>query len=33
VQGCAWGYRTGFRLREGDHWLPGAVEAIATVKP
>lgn len=33
VQSCAWGYRRGFRLRDGDHWLPGLVEAIATTKP
>jgi len=30
VYGCAWGYRNGFRLRQGDHWVPGLVEAIAT---
>jgi endoglucanase len=28
LDSCAWGYRTGFRLREGDHWIPGLVEAI-----
>jgi endoglucanase len=28
IGSCAWGYRTGFRIREGDHWLPGLVEAI-----
>jgi endoglucanase len=33
IQSCAWGYRVGFRLREGDHWLPGLVESIATTKP
>lgn len=33
VGSCAWGYRTGFRLRDGDHWLPGLVEAIRTTRP
>jgi endoglucanase len=33
VQSCAWGYRAGFKLREGDHWLSGLVEAISTTKP
>jgi endoglucanase len=33
VQSCAWGYRSGFRLRQGDHWLSGLVEAIATTTP
>jgi endoglucanase len=28
VQSCAWGYRHGFRLRVGDHWLPGALDAL-----
>jgi endoglucanase len=28
VQSCAWGYRSGFKLRDGDHWKPGLVEAI-----
>ena len=28
VDSCAWGYRNGFRLRDGDRWLPGMVEAI-----
>ncbi len=28
IGSCAWGYRTGFRIRESDHWLPGLVEAI-----
>jgi endoglucanase len=32
VDSCAWGYRTGFRLRDGDHWLPGAVEAIQATR-
>jgi endoglucanase len=32
VQSCAWGYRVGFRLRDGDHWLPGLVESIVTTK-
>ncbi|HEX5183210.1 MAG TPA: glycoside hydrolase family 5 protein, partial [Allosphingosinicella sp.] len=30
VQSCAWGYRAGFKLRDGDHWVPGLVESIAT---
>ncbi|HEY1605027.1 MAG TPA: glycoside hydrolase family 5 protein [Allosphingosinicella sp.] len=30
IQSCAWGYRAGFKLRDGDHWVPGLVEAIAT---
>jgi endoglucanase len=30
VQSCLWGYRSGFPIRVGDHWLPGLVEAIAT---
>ena len=29
VASCAWGYRSGFRLRQGDSWLPGLVESIA----
>jgi endoglucanase len=29
VQSCAWGYRSGFKLRDGDHWEPGLLEAIA----
>jgi endoglucanase len=33
VQSCAWGYRSGFRLRDGDHWLPGALQAIAAPRP
>jgi endoglucanase len=28
VSSCAWGYRTGFRIRDGDHWIPGLVEGI-----
>jgi endoglucanase len=28
VQSCAWGYRSGFKLRDGGHWEPGLVEAI-----
>jgi endoglucanase len=32
IQSCAWGYRVGFRLREGDHWLQGLLESIATTK-
>jgi endoglucanase len=29
VSSCAWGYRSGFKLRHGDHWIPGLVESIA----
>jgi endoglucanase len=29
VQSCVWGYRNGFAIREGDHWAPGLVDAIA----
>jgi len=30
VQSCAWAYTNTFKLREGDAWLPGMVEAIET---
>ena len=30
VQTCAWGYTNTFKLREGNAWLPGMVEAIKT---
>ncbi len=30
VQTCAWGYTNGFRLRDGDHWIPGMLAAIHT---
>jgi endoglucanase len=30
VQSCAWAYTNTFRLRDGDHWIPGLVEAIKT---
>lgn len=30
VQSCAWGYTNSFRLRDGDQWLPGMLEAIQT---
>jgi endoglucanase len=33
VDSCAWGYRNGFRLRDGDRWLPGMVEAIKATEP
>lgn len=33
IDSCAWDYRTGFRIRDGDHWLPGVLEAIKTTKP
>jgi endoglucanase len=33
IDGCAWGYRTGFRIREGDAWLPGMIEAIRATRP
>lgn len=28
VPSCAWGYASGFKLRDGDRWIPGLVEAI-----
>ena len=31
VPGCVWGYRSGFRLRVGDRWLPGMIEAATGV--
>lgn len=33
IQSCTWGYRSGFKLRDGDHWIPGGMEAIATTAP
>lgn len=33
IQSCAWGYASGFRLRDGDRWVPGLVEAIVTPTP
>ena len=30
VQSCAWAYTNTFRLRDGNAWLPGLVEAIRT---
>jgi endoglucanase len=30
IQGCAWAYTNTFRLREGNAWLPGMIEAIQT---
>jgi endoglucanase len=30
VQSCAWGYTNTFKLRDGDHWVPGLVEALKT---
>jgi len=30
VQSCAWAYTNTFRLRDGNAWLPGMVEAIRT---
>jgi endoglucanase len=30
VQSCAWAYTNTFKLRDGDAWLPGMVEAIQT---
>jgi endoglucanase len=30
VQSCAWGYTNTFKLRDGDHWVPGLVEALQT---
>jgi endoglucanase len=32
VESCLWGYRNAFRIRVGDHWLPGLVEATTTTK-
>lgn len=32
VDSCAWRYREGFHLREGDHWVPGLVETIAQTR-
>jgi endoglucanase len=28
IQSCAWGYTNTFKLRDGNEWLPGMVEAI-----
>jgi len=28
ISSCVWGYRSGFAIRQGDHWLPGMVDAI-----
>ncbi|UYY60185.1 glycoside hydrolase family 5 protein [Sphingomonas sp. S2-65] len=33
VQSCAWAYANAFPLRQGNRWLPGMVEAIATTVP
>ena len=30
VQSCAWAYTNTFKLRDGDHWIPGLVEALRT---
>ena len=30
VQSCAWAYANTFKLRDGNHWVPGLVEAIQT---
>ena len=30
VQSCAWAYTNTFKLRDGNHWVPGLVEAIQT---
>ena len=30
VQSCAWGYSNSFRLRDGDHWFAGMLEALRT---
>ncbi len=30
VQSCAWGFTNTFRLRDGDHWIPGMLAAIHT---
>ncbi|ODP36541.1 glycoside hydrolase family 5 [Sphingomonas turrisvirgatae] len=30
IQSCAWAYTNTFRLREGNAWLPGMLEAVRT---
>ncbi len=30
VQSCAWGYTNSFKLRDGEAWLPGMLDAIET---
>ncbi|MDF7776622.1 glycoside hydrolase family 5 protein [Sphingomonas sp. AOB5] len=30
IQSCAWAYTNTFRLREGNKWIPGMIEAIRT---
>jgi endoglucanase len=30
VQSCAWAYTNTFKLRDGDQWLPGMLEALQT---
>jgi len=30
VQSCAWAYTNTFKLRDGNHWVPGLVEALQT---
>jgi len=30
VQSCAWAYTNTFKLRDGNHWIPGLVEALET---
>jgi endoglucanase len=32
VQSCVWGYRSGFKIRDGDKWIPGLVESVATTR-
>jgi endoglucanase len=33
IQGCTWGYVNTFRLRDGNRWIPGMVDAITTTTP
>jgi len=32
IQSCAWGYASGFRLRDNTGWLPGIQESIRTTR-
>ncbi|MEG3179571.1 glycoside hydrolase family 5 protein [Sphingomonas sp. LT1P40] len=33
VSSCAWGYTNTYRLRDGDKWIPGMIEAIRAPLP
>ncbi|WP_205853727.1 glycoside hydrolase family 5 protein [Phenylobacterium deserti] len=33
VPSCAWGYYSGFRLRDDKGWIPGLLEVIASPRP